>query len=323
MKQTKILLIEKPNSKYRMTTQTRQVSGLSVCIQMLADSVEGITRVVCDNLDQMTWAVDKYKPSRVIFQALFATANDFAVLKSKFKNIKFFFHIHSDIPFLAAEATGMARLNEAKKHGIGIIVNSQNANRAIPGSWYLPNVYNKKFQDPKEIDPKKETIDIICGGSLRQMKNQLAQAMAAIDFADRAKLKLRFHCNMSRSEGGEEVKANLKALFHTDQKHELINIGWLEHQDFINYCRTCDIGMQVSLTESFNIVAADYIAAGIPLVGSNQIPWIEDSCSNHESMVKKLAEAFAFPTDNVLRNSVNLRKYNEKSISMWEAFRDS
>jgi len=45
----------------------------------------------------------------------------------------------------------------------------------------------------------------------------------------------------------------------------------MDHSDFISIVKSMDIGMQVSLSESFNIVAADFVSNGIPLVGSPDI----------------------------------------------------
>jgi len=45
----------------------------------------------------------------------------------------------------------------------------------------------------------------------------------------------------------------------------------MEHNDFIRVVKSMDIGMQVSLSESFNIVAADFVSNGVPLVGSPDI----------------------------------------------------
>lgn len=35
-----------------------------------------------------------------------------------------------------------------------------------------------------------------------------------------------------------------------------------------------DVVIVTSLSETFNIVAADAISAGVPVVGSNEIPWL-------------------------------------------------
>lgn len=35
-----------------------------------------------------------------------------------------------------------------------------------------------------------------------------------------------------------------------------------------------NIGLQVSLTETFNIVAADFVSQGIPIIVSEQIDWM-------------------------------------------------
>jgi hypothetical protein len=39
-----------------------------------------------------------------------------------------------------------------------------------------------------------------------------------------------------------------------------------------------DMGLQVSFTETFDIVAADCISVGLPLAGGNEIPWLHAGC---------------------------------------------
>src|SRR5689334_13150548 len=101
----------------------------------------------------------------------------------------------------------------------------------------------------------KEIINIASFGSLRPFKNQLIQAVAAIVFAEQKDKILYFHINSTRMEqGGESVIKNIKALFEgTD--HKLVEHGWLEQHHFLELVSRMDLGMQISFTESFNLVA--------------------------------------------------------------------
>ena len=106
------------------------------------------------------------------------------------------------------------------------------------------------------------------------MKNQLIQAIAAIKYADQLGKKLRFHMNGVRTEqnGGNNLK-NIKGLF-SNTSHELVLHPWLGHEEFLELLANMDICLQVSLTESFNITAADAVSIGVPLVGSSAIRWL-------------------------------------------------
>jgi hypothetical protein len=50
----------------------------------------------------------------------------------------------------------------------------------------------------------------------------------------------------------------------------------MTHDQFVRFLSsTVDIGMQVSLSESFCIVAADLVSLGIPIVGGSSIRWLD------------------------------------------------
>jgi hypothetical protein len=94
----------------------------------------------------------------------------------------------------------------------------------------VPLLYNyypivKKPNIKKTILPKG-TINIGCFGAIRPMKNHLMQAVAAIEFAEKNNLILRFHINAGRIESnGSNSLKNVKSLFGHIPKHHLI-----EHQ---------------------------------------------------------------------------------------------
>ena len=67
---------------------------------------------------------------------------------------------------------------------------------------------------------------------------------------------------------------NSVSLFKNNPKHELVEYDWLTHDDFIDVVQSMDLGMQVSFTETFNIVTADFVNNNIPVVVSKEIPWV-------------------------------------------------
>jgi hypothetical protein len=159
---------------------------------------------------------------------------------------------------------------------------------------------------------------------MRPMKNHLIQAIAAIQFADHIGKKLKFHINVGRVEQrGDTVLQNLKALFlHIHESgHELINHEWMPRDKFLDVCKTMDIGMQVSFSETFNIVTADMITQGIPIIGSSEIPWLHSlyqaNATSSEDITKKLIWTYLDTEKNVELNQNLLYTYTNKTEKIW------
>ena len=193
------------------------------------------------------------------------------------------------------------------------------------------NKYNtKQVEEVFDFCPsnKKEKAErnrsgvynIGCFGAIRPLKNQLNQAVAAIKFGEVYGVCVNFYVYSVRLEqGGESVLKNMKALFK-DTNHTLIEVGWLDRPDFLELLSTMDISMQVSLTESFNIVAADSVFVGVPLVISNEIDWLKNGISDPndvDSMVKQIKAALNYKNLFITQNLIALKKYNTKSKAEW------
>src|SRR4029077_13203086 len=91
--------------------------------------------------------------------------------------------------------------------------------------------------------------------------------------------------------------------------------GWTRPQS-LALCRRLDIGMQVSLSETFNIVTADCVQENVPVLGSPEILWIDKRVqadpSEGADIIKKMLIALRAPSI-VRRNRVGLLQYNERS----------
>jgi hypothetical protein len=154
------------------------------------------------------------------------------------------------------------------------------------------------------------------------MKNQLLQAMAAISFGNLMDKTIKFHINSDRIEQkGDPVLKNLENAFK-DTRHELVKHLWLEHEDFISIVRSMDLGMQVSFSETFNIVAADFVWNDIPVIGSNEIDWLsfvyKANPNDIHSMINKLSIAWYGRIFNLQKlNKWKLDKYNYNSTAVW------
>lgn len=296
MKLPRVLFILKLRLQYGEDAgkKTQKSAGLLnsatfVHDMLLQNGYESKLVQVVDN-NSIDKEVTEYKPDIVIIEALWVVPDKFDVLQKLHPNVKWIIRLHSELPFLANEGIALDWINQyVKRKNVFISANSLDTHndfveyfkKTIDGDYskklvFLPNYYpvGNKTTPAELFWDKGETINIGCFGSIRPMKNHLIQAVAAIHYADEKKLKLRFHINAGRTEQkGEEVLKNLRALF-ANSKHELVEHGWLDRDEFIALVDTMDLGLQVSFSETFNIVSADFVDRDIPIVTSKEVDWM-------------------------------------------------
>ena len=282
----------------------------------------------------------KFKPSYVFIEALWVVPEKFHVLISLHPHIKWHVRLHSNVPFIANEGIAMewlVKYKELQKRypQFHISPNSIDMCNALKKTLNIDTIYSPNIYQPYEyveeksrstpIDKHPKILDIGCFGAIRPMKNQLIQAMAAIAFANEYHKVLRFHINATRIEQkGENAYKNIVSLFK-GTKHKLVEHDWLNHDLFVKLVEKMDLGMQVSFTETFNIVAADFVYNGVPLVGSPEITWMNSvfqaNPTNLDDIVKHLWVALVGRKLNVHRiNKWGLDKYNNESKEVWKEY---
>lgn len=331
-----VLFLTKRNEIYGNKIYTRRSSGLYNSTNFIVTSLikEGFSAAIVevnDNND-IDREVSKFDPSIVVIEALWVVPDKFGILQHLHPDVSWFIHLHSDMPFLAIEGIAIDWIYRCSALGVGIIANSQESYDALkpvvqgPGPLvYLPNVYAGHLTPPNFCSDKTYTVDVGCFGAIRPLKNQLLQGLAAIQFAKEIGCFLRFHVNDARVEtGGEPVMKNLRQLFQTEVAAQLVEHPWYEPDDFIDFMRdNLDIGMQVSLTETFNVVSADYLAAGIPIVVSKEVKWASSWSTAIDNSLPDIVAKMHRAYQNGLLvkwNQYLLRKSARVAIQLWSEF---
>jgi gas vesicle protein len=311
---------------------------VSDMLDRLSD-IESKLVIVTDNND-IDREVTSFKPTHVIIEALWVVPEKFETLTKLHPEVKWVIRIHSELPFISNESVAFEWMHQYLKiKNVSIGVNSQRMEREMEFYFrtfidlgkndvrekviYLPNYYPNEFKS-KELDREKDTIDVGCFGAIRPLKNHLIQAFAAVMFAEKMGKKLNFHINVSRVEQrGESVLKNLESLFDSlkDKGHKLVEHDWYEKDDFLDVCATMDLGMQCSLSETFNLVTADLISQGVPVVTSSEIDWIDKGSQVNPTNSKEIAQAlydvYKDSKKNVSSNKEYLRKFSKKTIDVW------
>lgn len=291
---------------------------------------------ICVDGNSIDKEVHQYKPNFCILEAIWVTPTKIAELVKLHPSVHFVIRIHSKTTFLAMEGMSITWIKEYNKiPGVVIAFNNTEPDYEFGNlgitSDYLPNIYNdvknikiKFFDYFKSENNHRKDIKIGCFGAIRPLKNQLQQAMGSIIYADQNHLKLYFHINATRIEQhGENVIKNIRALFK-DTNHELVEHPWLEHNAFLDLVKTMDVGLQVSLTESFNIVTADFVYEKIPIIVSDDINWMPEIAkidpANTKDLISKIDISFHWGKILLSKSIDSLNTYNQHSLDMWKLF---
>lgn len=310
---------------------------------LTANGIDSKLVVVTDNND-IDREVTAYRPTHVIIEALWVVPSKFDILQKLHPTVKWIVRLHSEMPFMAGEGMAMNWLGDY--HTYKNLIVGVNAPRMMNEvkfylqhkyDWsdeeasekvvYLPNYYPQTGYKLKELNKDSEYLNIGCFGAVRPLKNHLVQAFAALKFADKIGKKLRFHINAGRIEmKGDAVVHNLTGLFQHlyDKGHQLVNNQWSPREQFLELCATMDIGMQCNFSETFNIVGADLISQGVPLVGSSEIPWLHDDFwadpTSSDDIAKRLSYIYNNPSANVIANQKQLTIYTSDTAEIWTKY---
>ena len=293
--------------------------------------------VVVDN-NSIDREVTRFKPTHVFIEGLWIIPTKFDILKKLHPTVSWIVRIHSDIPFLAVEGIAMEWIYEYLQRGVSVAANSPRMHREL-------EVYAKGFKTPLATDhnllplltnyypkvsykksPKtfQKELNIGCFGAIRPLKNFLTQASAAHDYAQSQGKTLKFHINGNRVEGnGSPILKNLRAYFSSLKNAELVEHAWMSHEDFLKVISKMDAVMQVSFSETFNIIAADTISQNVPLVGSEEIPFLKSitaPATSTEDIVETL-DAVLYSRNNFIKQNVDdLNDYCSASRKLWEKY---
>ncbi len=296
---------------------------------------------VIDNND-IDREVSKYKPTHVIIEAFWVVPEKFDVLQMLHPEVTWIIRAHSNIPFLANEGIAMDWfLKYAEHENVLLGSNSEECVRdfrtilaASHPDWdsvkivyktpYLPNFYPYHKLRRKHVKKDDGVLDIACFGAVRPLKNHLIQAVAAIEYAGMMGKYLRFHINGERAEqGGHNNVKNLRDLFASMPNAELVEEPWMNHDRFLGLLTQMDIGMQVTFTETFNIVSADMAVCDLPIVVSEEVGWAhrlcKTSCTSSSDIVDRLLKITDWRFRTVIKylNLKGLRNFSAKSRRIW------
>lgn len=290
------------SSSYQIATGMYN-SAKFVVDELTANGLEAKV-VLCIDANDIDREVTNYQPTHVFIEGLWVIPSKFQELMKigRHSEVKWFVRIHSEIPFVATEGVAFDWIPQYLQLGVHVSPNAPRAHEQI--SWlarkvlgqieaeqltpYLPNYYPVNFSEFPLYDlPEKDTLDISCFGAYRPLKNHLQQAFIALRYAEQVGKPLRFHVNARMDAGGGGPAKNVARLLEA-AGGELVIHGWESREEFLNSISQMDLCMQVSMSETFNIIAADATLVGRPILVSEEVSWAYPLWADPQSVSKSL-----------------------------------
>jgi hypothetical protein len=84
-----------------------------------------------------------------------------------------------------------------------------------------------------------------------------------------------------------------------------------------------DIGLQVSFSETFNIVSADFVSMGVPIVVSGEVPWaprfIKASPTDSQAIASKMVTLIRLRNTSIVQKLCRycLNNQSYRSLKDW------
>jgi len=339
-KMEKILFILKERPYYTNNTHVKSYGlinsskHLAMYLEDLGYHVDVVTVVDANGIDAVLF---QYKPDMAIIEALWVPSEKLKELMEmpRYKKIEFVIRVHSDIGFLSAETLSLQYINDyiaLKKKNLTIAPNHKDFSVYLGNALeyemnYLPNIIHETQYERWHDHHESHIMNVGCFGALRLLKNQPFQALCAIKAADDLEKILHFHitADVHKDVTLNPVVKNLEELFKNNP-HKLIKHDWKENDDFNELVEQMDMGLQLSYTESFNIVTADFINCNIPIIVGDAIWWMPDilktSTIEYDKVVRKIISVYKNKDSNFLRLLMkrSLSRYNKDSKKVWDYF---
>jgi glycosyltransferase involved in cell wall biosynthesis len=283
---------------------------------------------------------NKHPLTHVVISAPWLSTRDMKAIVEHFPLIQFVVVSHSNVGFLQADPSGIRLLRDYIELSHKLDNLSVGGNSARFTEWLtqaygeytvlLPNMYpvhshviDRVFRDLKQA--VRDVVKIGSFGAIRPLKNQLTACAAAISISKYLKRPVEFHLSAGREEGGGNVVLSaIEQMSQNVPNFKLVLDGWCGWTDFLKTVADMDLLIHPSYTESFNMVTADAIAQGIPVVGSEAIHWLPSSWKADSDDALALARVgLNLIVDGPREGIKALKKHNEMGFENWKRFLNS
>lgn len=223
--------------------------------------------------------------SHCVIEAPWIETAEIEKLLAEFPNVHFVVRAHSAIGFLQVEAGAIRILRELlalqdTTLNLTVSANSEKLTAFLQATYsarclYLPNLYDAQRSQrkaPRAHDHR--VLRISSFGAIRLLKGHTSAAAAAMLIAKERGCDLEFWISVNREDGGHGIIDSLRNMFSGLCWAKLVEQPWQDWGHFRKTVGHMDLALQLSATETFNLVTADAVAEGVPCVVTPAIEWV-------------------------------------------------
>jgi len=313
------------------------VAGYATAKVLNEAGIETVVFPVRHNVD-LVHAIDAYREkhgvplTHVVISAPWLSPHDLIQLLYHFPYINFTVLSHSNVGFLQADFEGVRNIRryiELSKsfHNLTVGGNSERYVEWLRKAFdddavLLPNLYplDRDVMNPVPDRTKKYSLKIGAFGAVRPQKNFMTAAAAAVLIQRQLEVPVEFHMSTGGEEDGCMTSLAIEQMLENSDV-TLVRHPWRYWDDFIKEVGAMDLLIQVSYTESFNMITADGINAGVPSVVSPAISWAPclwwadpDDASN---VARVGIDLLKYPVVRSLGIGA-LRAHNKRALGVWK-----
>ncbi len=253
----------------------------------------------------------------------------------EFPDVTFAVSCHSNVGFLQADSNGVKLVREAMEieratHNFHLAGNSRKFSDWIQRAYsvpcaHLPNLYylDDHVNSHRPLF-RGGVLRIGAFGATRPLKNFMSACGAALEIAQQLKVETEVWLSAGRAEGGGEVVLRAAREMMRNLPHiRLVENGWQTWPQFRTTVAHMHLLLQPSYTESFNMVTADGIAAGVPSVVSDAIDWAPPAWAAQADDVVDIARVGRALLNDAQAPSDGLKAlthHNESGIRAWKRY---
>jgi glycosyltransferase involved in cell wall biosynthesis len=231
------------------------------------------------------WLI-REQPEAVVLAATCLRYDDLNTLSKKFPRVLWVQRIHSNMAWLfscvdeCSNALRVIHLANCRKNVVYSVVDPceaarwQSAGARVMG---IPNVWTAPITDkPRTYTTDTEWLHLSAIFALRLLKHPAGHVLTAA-ILDRVRpVKLHVQPHRTDCRAYPDLLGRVANLLNVRMPLE----PYRPHEAFVEWLAgTIDVGLQLSLTESFNYVTFEHLALGIPCVTSRAVlfsPWRVD-----------------------------------------------
>lgn len=293
---------------------------------------------VVPDANMIDYEIKIFDPTHVVIEGIWVDPIDFERIRANWPAVRFCVRINGDMDSLCATAHALPYLSSyeaviACNHTalltelrllLGLELHwtaKQAAERVIHlPSWFARDIPRFRF----DSDPK--TLDVGSFNPLTPEGNHLMQAGAALLLADRLKLDLHFHVQLSQEEPEQNnTLENLSRLFANtaNDGHLLVVHPWCPRSAWLSMCGQMDIGTSASAHPAGDQMLSDMASVGVPIIHSSISwggSWWRADPSSIMDIARKMSLAQELRWLNVTWHNLKIPLHNLMARRRWARF---